>query len=137
MSDWIAAVTIGLGLLGSGASVVAPKPVSTAPATPQTTQVDEAASGDLVTFHFVATTTKGREVANSERRGMPYTVRLGAVGTPTVLTESLIGAKPGETRRTGLIRAEVAMPGLKPAQGSTDPMVYRLMVLRVQRTSNP
>ncbi|GMV88265.1 MAG: hypothetical protein AMXMBFR81_11960 [Chthonomonas sp.] len=135
MSDWIAAVTMGLGLLGSGTSVVAPQPVEAAPVTPQTTQVEEAAPGDLVTFHFVATTTKGREVANSERRGMPYTVRLGAAGTPATLTESLIGAKPGDTRRTGLIRADVAMPGLKPAQGTSDPMTYRMMVLRVQRTN--
>lgn len=128
---------MGLGLLGSGASVVGPKPAETAPVASPTTQVEEAAPGDLVTFHFVATTTKGREVANSERRGMPYTVRLGAAGTPAALTESLIGAKTGETRRTGLIRADVSMPGLKPAQGPTDPMTYRLMVLRIQRTSNP
>lgn len=126
---------MGLGLLGSGTSVVAPKPAETAPIASPTTQVEEAAPGDLVTFHFVATTTKGREVANSERRGMPYTVRLGAAGTPTALTESLIGAKPGETRRTGLIRADVAMPGLRPAQGTADPMTYRMMVLRVQRTN--
>ncbi len=114
-----------------------PKPVVPTSVPTQTVQVDEAAEGDLVTFHFVATTTKGREVANSERRGMPYTIRLGAAGTPAALTESLIGAKAGETRRTGLIRAELAMPGMKPAQGTTDPMVYRLVVLRVQRASRP
>jgi peptidylprolyl isomerase len=39
-----------------------------------------AAPGFLVTVHFIVRDSAGREVANSERRGLPYTFEQGARG---------------------------------------------------------
>lgn len=53
--------------------------------------------GDLATVHFVVRTAEGKELANSFKRGMPYTVEIGTA--VTFWTTALEGLRVGGTNR--------------------------------------
>ena len=78
--DLLTAVGIGLGTLGI-------KPAAAPPALQPGLLIPvqevvllgagpSAQAGDVVTFHFMVRTADGKELANTRKRGMPFTVRL-------------------------------------------------------------
>ncbi len=96
-ADLIAAIGIAAGALGM------PLPTGT-PTAPQisVSMLHEgaglaAAAGDRVTVHFVVRTQEGKELANSYKRGMPYTVEIGEAGSFWLTV--LDGVRVGGTSR--------------------------------------
>ncbi|MCC7435301.1 MAG: FKBP-type peptidyl-prolyl cis-trans isomerase [Methanoregulaceae archaeon] len=53
--------------------------------------------GDRVTIHFLATTPEGNELANSRKRGLPYTFVVTAEPYD-LLSRAAIGMRPGGIR---------------------------------------
>ena len=56
-----------------------------------------AGPGDRVTFHFVVRTLDGKELANSQKRGLPYSVVLD--GRASFWSSALKGMRRGGTSR--------------------------------------
>ena len=86
-ADLAAALGIGMSALGITPQQ-APAAVFAEIASPsarveviQTGSGVTALAGDLVTVHFVVKTLEGKELANTVKRGMPYTVELGSGST--------------------------------------------------------
>lgn len=74
--------------------------------------------GELVTIQFVVTGKGGREIANSRKRGLPFTLRIGMKGVDPLLDLVVRGMKP-KAVRTATIIARVAygpngVPGVIP-----------------------
>ena len=59
----------------------------------------EAKAGDRVTVEFVATTDKGKVVADSERRGLPLTFEVGKTAAEPIWDWVVPGMKVGGQRR--------------------------------------
>ena len=85
-ADLAAALGIGISALGINPQQAPPMVVDTA-ITPVRVEIVQTGSGagaqlgDLVTLHFVVRTLEGKELANTRKRGMPYTVELAQPGT--------------------------------------------------------
>lgn len=61
------------------------------------------ASGDIVTLDYRIEDESGKEIANSERRGLPSTVEIGGVNSDPLLSAAASGARLGEERWTILV----------------------------------
>ncbi len=77
--------------------------------------------GDRATFHFSVVAEDGRELANTERRGLPYAVVAGYPAIPYLhdptfadafFAEQIVGLSVGEARTLRLTADQVAAAGL-------------------------
>ena len=85
-ADLAAALGIGISALGINPQQALPMVVdkTTTQVRVETVQTGSgigAQLGDLVTLHFVVRTLEGKELANTRKRGMAYTVELTQPGT--------------------------------------------------------
>lgn len=91
-------------------------------------------SGDLVTIDYWVQDSGGKEIANSERRGISQTFLL--MGTPGdyLLTNAVLGARQGEERIVVLL-AEDNYPEISPLNLMKTPglLTIRLRVARIDR----
>lgn len=75
--------------------------------------------GDLVTFDFVVIAVDGRELANSELRGLPYTMTVGEIGNDPLLDVSIRNMAVGAERElifpVGTAYTEEGYPPFVPA----------------------
>lgn len=95
---------------------------------------EAAKSGDRVTIDYSIQDENGKEIANSERRGVPYTFELFAAPGDQLLNGATLGAKAGEERLLVFIAEE-----WHPEVGSFNlvrnpgPLLVRIRVSRVER----
>ena len=91
-------------------------------------------SGDLMTIDYWVQDAGGKEIANSERRGISQTFAL--MGTPGdyLLTNAALGARQGEERVVVLF-AEDNYPDISPLSLMKTPglLTIRLRVARIDR----
>lgn len=85
-ADLAAVLGIGISALGINPRPALQAVVDTAlsPVKVEIVQTGSGAGaqlGDLVTLHFVVRTIEGKEIANTRKRGMPFTVELAQAGT--------------------------------------------------------
>jgi peptidylprolyl isomerase len=103
--DLIVALHVGMALLGgppSPRAVSAPAEASLVPF-----QISEtirgtgsgARDGDRITVDFTITTVDGKELANSQRRGLPFTLVLGDPNVSPFWWPALKGARKGCERQ--------------------------------------
>lgn len=91
-------------------------------------------SGDRVTLDFWIQDEGGKEIANSERRGLPQTLNLLATPGDYLLNNAALGAKQGEERIVVLF-AEDNYPEISPLNLMKVPglLIVRLRVARIDR----
>lgn len=97
-------------------------------------QGSPAKSGDRVTVDFWVQDASGKEIANSERRGISQTFSLLQTPADILLSNAAIGAKEGEERIVVLF-AETNYPEISPLSLIKKPglLVVRLRVARIDR----
>lgn len=93
------------------------------------------ADGDIVVVHVVASTMDGREIANSERRGLPIKFKMGDPLTPSYLDYSVRGMSSGGYR-------EVVLPpklafGTKGALPFVAPNTTLMLRIRMVKIESP
>jgi hypothetical protein len=95
---------------------------------------DPAKSGDLVTVDYCIQDESGKEIANSERRGIPYTFELFATPGDLLLNGATLGARSGEERLLVFL-AEEWHPEVGPFNlvRNPGPLLVRIRVARVDR----
>lgn len=88
--------------------------------------------GDLVTVHFVVKTLEGKELANTVKRGMPFTVELASSGS--FWTAAVAGLRPGGVAK---LRANTALffgrSGVLPIIPPDTMIEAELTLLRIQK----
>ncbi len=95
---------------------------------------EPAKTGDRVTIDYNIQDDSGKEIANSERRGIPYTFELFAPPGDTLLNGATLGAREGEERWLIFIAEE-----WHPEIGSFNlvrnpgPLLVRIRVSKVER----
>lgn len=109
-ADLAAALGIGMSALGitpQQAPTAVFAEIASPPARVEVIQTGSgvaAQMGDLVTVHFVVKTLEGKELANTVKRGMPFTVELASGGT--FWTTAVAGLRPGGVAK---LRANTAL----------------------------
>lgn len=129
MSDLSVAVQIGAAMLLSSAPA-APPPGGIGGLRDAKAPV-AAQQGDLVTFHFIVVDPSGKEVANTERRGLPYSIVLGARPASAVWADALLGLKPGEERVVMLDSSRFGPAGVPPIVAPSMTLTARVRVLSI------
>lgn len=88
-------------------------------------------TGDLVTVQFVVKKQGGESVADSKKRGLPYSFKLGAPGNDPLLELVVKGMKVGAIR-TGSVPAKLAYgtAGAPPAISPKDTLIVTVTLLR-------
>lgn len=135
-ADLIAALGVGLQTVGLPAQSVAPE--LSEPAVMTQTLAEgtglAATAGDRVTVHFVVRTVEGKELANSQKRGMPFTVDLDAAESFWLFA---IDGMRLDGRR--LIRANSSQffgrSGVSPIVPSDTWIEAELVLLKVQKAT--
>jgi FKBP-type peptidyl-prolyl cis-trans isomerase len=98
----------------------------------------KAANGDLVTVHFIAATSAGKEIGNSERRGLPYKFVVGDAKSPKYLDVSVRGMQVGGERRVTLPPAlAFGAKGAPPVVGPNATLVLTIKLLGISKTGEP
>lgn len=125
--DIVTALGVGLSILGSPQTEPTVLPLPGQSLTPGLS-ITEVRSGngraiqpgDLVTVHFQVETSEGKELANTRKRGLPYSIEF-RVSDP-FWAAMLTGMRAGGERRlampSGLYFGENGVPGVIPS-GST------------------
>ncbi|MBX3118815.1 MAG: FKBP-type peptidyl-prolyl cis-trans isomerase [Fimbriimonadaceae bacterium] len=140
--DIVGALGVGLSLLGSpqaapialpSADLLNPKVTITEvrPGSGRSIQ-----PGDLVTIHFQVETAEGRELANTHKRGLPYSIefRVGDSFWATMLS----GMRAGGERRlmlpSDVYFGENGVPGVVPS-GTT--LMAKIQVISAAPATRP
>ncbi len=88
-------------------------------------------AGELVVVHFHISKKNGGDVADSKKRGLPYTFKLGEKGNDALLEVVVSGMKPGSTRTATLLARDVYGPeGAPPAISPNDILSVSITLLR-------
>lgn len=137
-ADLAAALGIGMSALGITPQQAPFLPVLDAAIAPARVEVLQTGSGvtaqtgDLVTVHFIVRTLEGKELANTVKRGMPYTVELAPGGT--FWTTAVAGLRPGGVTR---LRANTALffgkGGVLPIVPPDTMIEAELTLVRIQK----
>ncbi|HWA82347.1 MAG TPA: FKBP-type peptidyl-prolyl cis-trans isomerase [Fimbriimonadaceae bacterium] len=89
------------------------------------------AVGDTVTIHFLVKKQTGEEVANSKKRGLPYTFKIGAAGNDPLLDLVVKGMKVGAVRTYTISAKDAYGPGgAPPVISPKDMLVATVTLLR-------
>jgi FKBP-type peptidyl-prolyl cis-trans isomerase len=88
--------------------------------------------GDRVTVHFVVRTLEGKELANTVKRGMPFTVELDGMGSfwSTALDGTRAGAKSRLKANTSIFFGKNGILPIIPADTEIE---ADLTVLKIQK----
>jgi FKBP-type peptidyl-prolyl cis-trans isomerase len=88
-------------------------------------------SGDVVTIQFLVKRKNGPDLADSKKRGLPYTFKIGEPGNDPLLDLVVKGMKVGAVR-TATVRAVDAYgsEGAPPLIAGTDTLVVVITLLR-------
>jgi len=137
-ADLISALGIGLSVVGLPASIQEPA-VEPAELAPSVVTIAEGAGlaatlGDRVTVHFVVRTLEGKVLADSVKRGMPFTVELG-LGDPFWLA-AIDGMKADGRRRVRANTSQFFPHGVAPIVGSDTWIEADLTLLKVQKSTS-
>lgn len=141
--DLVTACKIGMALMGIQAP--APAPVGPGIGLASALTVEEvtagsgyaAKAGDRVTVDFTLGTHDGKEIANTQKRGLTYTLLLGAPNTSPLWQSLLSGAQAGSQRRVSFSGDAVFGPeGLPPFIGPGMQVQGTVKVLRVVRVNS-
>lgn len=90
-----------------------------------------AAKGDVVVIHFLVTDTKGGTIADSQKRGLPYTFKLGEKGNDPLLELVVPGMRPGGKRSGSLLAKDVYGPaGVAKVIAPGDTLKFTITLLR-------
>lgn len=88
-------------------------------------------AGDIVTIQFVVKKKTGEDVANSKKRGLPYTFKIGAAGNDPLLDLVVTGMKVGAVRTYTVSAAEVyGSTGAPPVIAPKDILIATVTLLR-------
>lgn len=97
-------------------------------------QGEPSRSGDRVTIEFIIQDDAGKEIANSERRGLPQTFNLFSSNADAILNSATLGAKKGESRAVVMLAeewyADISALSLIRNPG---PLLIRVRVLDIER----
>ena len=90
--------------------------------------------GDIATVDYQIEDETGKEIANSERRGISSTLEVGGTNSDPLLGAAALGAKEGEERYV-ILFVEDWYPQVGPGSlvGSTGTVLVRLKVTHLQR----
>ncbi|MCO5297867.1 MAG: FKBP-type peptidyl-prolyl cis-trans isomerase [Fimbriimonadaceae bacterium] len=105
---------------------------------PQAPQAPRVNLGDRVTIHFTASLTDGRNLADSERRGLPYTFVVGT--EPLVRPFDLLvrGMAVGEEKVSDVAEEEAfGAGGVPPIVPPHAALKVRIKLLRLVRPAPP
>ena len=86
------------------------------------------AIGDVVTFEFIASVATGKEIANTYKRGLPFTLQADPKGE--ALSAALIGMRETGEREVAVIFGGPGIPGVVP---SGERLIIWLKIDAVQR----
>lgn len=87
--------------------------------------------GDVVTIHFLVQRRNGQDLADSKKRGLPYTFKVGAKGNDPLLDMVVKGMKAGGTRMATIAAKDVYGPaGAPPVISGQDTLVVTITLLR-------
>lgn len=91
-------------------------------------------SGDLVTVDYCILSADGKELANSEKRGICHTFVLLKSGGDDLLNAATLGARLGEVRRVVLLKEDWYSP-IGPFRLIRDPgpIVVRIRLNQIDR----
>jgi hypothetical protein len=91
-------------------------------------------SGDRLTVEYWIQDETGKEIANSERRGIPYTFELFGPTSDTLLSAGAVGATDGEERCLVLFKEEW-YPQVGPFSliREPGPVLLRIKIARIER----
>lgn len=125
LKDALATLGLGLGLFG---------PPSQTPGLPTEELASGTgvmvATGQLVTLHFLIADETGVELANSKKRGLPYTFRFND-GSNDLFCRLLPGMRVGGQRRVHVpFELAYGATGLPPIVPPNQPIVVVLTVLK-------
>lgn len=84
----------------------------------------ESPSKEIVLLHFQVRDRQGREIANSERRGLPYRVQIG--DPSDFLARAIQGLAAGEERTVQLDAEAIRQGGLEPFLTLSEAVELRL-----------
>lgn len=91
----------------------------------------QCAPGDLVTFHYLASNEKGKVLADSEKRGLPYRMVLGEKINPTYFEAGLKGMRVGGERLVRFGPGEaLGREGAPPMVAPGTALVLRIRLVR-------
>jgi hypothetical protein len=95
---------------------------------------EAAKSGDRVTIDYCIQDENGKEIANSERRGIPYTFDLFSAPGDLLLNGAALGARSGE-ERIMIFFAEEWHPevGSFNLVRNPGPLLVRIRMARIER----
>jgi|GEM_PF-3637144 len=87
--------------------------------------------GDVVEIQFVVTKSTGERLADSKKRGLPYTFKIGAAGNDPLLDMVVKGMRVGGVR-TGTVEARDAYgpDGMLPAIKPDDSLLVTVTLVR-------
>ncbi|MBI5706589.1 MAG: FKBP-type peptidyl-prolyl cis-trans isomerase [Armatimonadetes bacterium] len=138
-SDLIVAFKVGLALMGVQPGVAASKPVD-----PRAASIQEGGSpvglpakpGDRVTVEFVVSTMEGKEIANSAKRGLPYTVAIGDPASNPFWQTALGSCRVGMERKI-MFSAEnfFGTEGAPPVVPADTPLLGIIRIVRIVRSA--
>lgn len=139
-ADLAAALGIGMSALGITPQQTPTTVFSEIASPPARVEVIQTGSGvtaqpgDLVTVHFVVKTLEGKELANTVKRGMPFTVELASGGT--FWTTAVAGLRTGGIAK---LRANTALffgkSGVLPIVPPDTMIEAELTLLRIQKAA--
>lgn len=138
-ADLMATLGVGLNLVGVSPKAQLPPVDLNMPAFMVETLAEgtglAVAAGDRVTVHFIVRTAEGKELANSHKRGMPFTLDLA--DAESFWLAAIEGMKTDGRR---MVRANSSQ---FPGKGGLTPIVpgdtwieAELMVLKVQKATS-
>lgn len=87
--------------------------------------------GDVVIIHFTIQRRNGPELADTRKRGLPYTVKIGEAGNDPLLDLVLKGMKAGGTRSATIpARRAYGAEGAPPIILPNDTLLVKVTLLR-------
>ena len=86
-----------------------------------------AAQGDLVTIEFIVRLQSGKEIANTIKRGLPYTLRITAADS--LFATAVKGMQKTGEREVQITYPEPGIPGIAPA---SKPLTIWMKLIEIQ-----
>jgi FKBP-type peptidyl-prolyl cis-trans isomerase len=87
--------------------------------------------GDIVTIQFLVTKKGGPDLADSKKRGLPYTFRIGDAGNDPLLDLVVKGMKIGAVRTATVLGKDAYGPGgAPPVISANDTLIVTITLLR-------
>lgn len=87
-------------------------------------------TGDIVTIHFLVKKKGGQDVADSRKRGLPYSFKIGQPGNDPLLDLVVKGMKPGAVRTQTVVASDAyGAGGAPPVIGPKDTLIVTITLI--------